>query len=174
MHAFSFTLASIMHYSLNTRAFLLSKTMQQPYLRDETVELRLSRRLSAPLYWNPLLFSPVHTWEDQPQLADRSGHPQGAVSPLILPTTVERKLLECFILGVLMRLSENRSKTIDWRKITVLLNRVLLFPLLLPSAYAKDILNNLAQIGVGGQGTVNLTWDSSKLSSSLSMKLLIF
>ena len=141
-HAFSFTLASIMHCSLNARAFLLSKTMQQPYLRDETaelrfsrrlsallywnpllfspvhvrdetVELRLSRRLSAPLYWNPLLFSPVHTWEDQPPLADISGHPQGEVSPLILPTTVERKLLECFILGVLTKLSEHRSKTID-------------------------------------------------------------
>ena len=117
-HAFSFTLASIMHCSLNARAFLLSKTMQQPYLRDETAELRFSRRLSAPLYWNPLLFSPVHTWEDQPQLADISGHPQGEVSPLILPTTVERKLLECFILGVLTKLSEHRSKTIDWRKIT--------------------------------------------------------
>lgn len=162
-----------MHYSLNTRAFLLSKTMQQPCLRDETVELRLSHRLSAPPSWNPLLFIPVHTWEDQPQLADVSGHPQGEVSPLIPPATVERKLLECFILGVLTKLSENRSKTIDWIKITVLLKRVLLFPLLLLSAYAKDILNNLAQ--TGGARRVNLTWNSrSKLSSSLSMKLLIF
>ena len=74
------------------------------------MELRLSHGLSVPLYWNTLLFTPVRTWEDQPQLADISGHRQGQVSPLILPTTVERKLLELFILGVLTKLQRAEGK----------------------------------------------------------------
>ena len=114
VHVFSLTLGAIMHYSLNMRtwAFLSSKTSQQPYLREGPVESRLSHRLSigtAILEYTSLYLN-THRWQDQPEPADIPGDPQSELPPLILLTTMKRKLLQLFILGVLMTLQRTEVK----------------------------------------------------------------
>lgn len=175
VHVFLLTLGSIMQYSPNTRAWTIlprtaHKTTWQSYLRERPVESRASHRacLLAPPYWNiPLSTLNTHRWQDW-RTSRHTRWPTHRTAeraaPPMLPTSLQRKLLQLFIPGVLMKLQRNKGKTGDLRKITILLNRVLLPPPLLFSSYPKASLRNCPEWG-------KPAWNvPSKLSNSLSVK----
>lgn len=117
------------------------------------------RASHGPVCWHPhigiYLSSPRHAHTDGRTKPNKQAHQVTHMWPTcresrphpFCPQHWQRKHIQLFILGILMKCQRNKGKTEDLRKIIILLNGVLLLPPCLFSSYPKDSLNNSPQIG---------------------------